>query len=64
MNPLQAVLEIVQLGITVLGEEVKGNPTNIEQALLDLVQKSVGAYEAQTGKPIDPTLIRPIDPLT
>ena len=30
---------------------------NIERTLLDIVQKSVAAYEEQTGKPLDPRLI-------
>lgn len=64
MTPLQAVLEIAQLAIIILGEEAKGNPTNIEQALLDMAQKSVAGYEAQAGKPIDPTLLHPIEPIT
>lgn len=28
-----------------------------------LIQKGVAAYEAHTGQPIDPTLIKPIDPV-
>lgn len=65
MNPATlAILELVQLGISILGETVKGNPTNLEQALLDLSRKSIAAYEAQTGKPIDPALLNPIDPIS
>ena len=31
--------------------------------LLKIVQKGVAAYEAHTGAPIDPTLLKPIDKL-
>lgn len=60
---IEAILGLVQLGISVLGETVKGNPTNLEQSLLEMAQKSVAAYEAQTGKPIDASLLHPIDPV-
>lgn len=46
-------------------EAGKGLIPGDEYALmvLGIVQKGVAAYEAQTGKPIDPTLLRPIDPI-
>lgn len=33
------------------------------ELLLKLVQRGVAAYEAHVGQPIDPTLIKPIDPV-
>ena len=33
------------------------------QLLLRLVQKGVASYEAHVGQPIDPALIKPIDPV-
>ena len=42
---------------------LKNNPTALEQALLGIIQSGVSAYEAQVGKPIDPTLIKPISPV-
>jgi hypothetical protein len=32
--------------------------------LEQLIQKSVANYEAQAGKPIDPSLVKGIDPVT
>lgn len=63
MTPLDAVFAIVQLGITILAEEARGNPTNLEQSLLDMAKKGVAAYEAQSGKPIDPALLHEIEPV-
>lgn len=54
---------MLKVGIDILGGLYAGNPTQLEQALLSMVQKSVQAYEAQTGKPIDPTLLKPIEPV-
>lgn len=31
--------------------------------LLKIVQKGAAAYEAHTGQPIDPSLIKPIEPI-
>ncbi len=31
--------------------------------LVKIAQKGVLSYEAHTGKPIDPTLLKPIDPI-
>jgi len=33
------------------------------QLAVKLIQKGVAAYESHTGQPIDPSLIRPIDPI-
>lgn len=63
MTPIDLILELVGLGISVLGSTIKGNPTNLEQSLLAIAQKGVAAYEAQTGKAIDPALLKRIDPV-
>lgn len=57
------IFELIQLGINVLGAFLKGNPTALEQAILDLTLAGHKAYQLQAGKPIDPTLLQPIDPL-
>lgn len=54
---------LAQLAVNLLGAVLKGNPTVIEQSLLDLVKAGHNAYEQQTGKPIDSSLIHPIDPI-
>ena len=56
-------IELAQLVIGLLATILKGNPTAIEQAILDVVSKGYEAYEAQVGKPLDPSLIQPIPPL-
>lgn len=63
MTPIDMILELIGAGVQLLGATVKGNPTNLEASLLAIAQKGVAAYEAQTGKPIDPSLLRPIDPV-
>lgn len=63
MTTLDRLLDLASLVITALGLAIKGNPTELEQALLAIARASVGAYEGQVGKPIDPSLIKPIEPL-
>lgn len=58
---IELILELIGLGVSAAGQFVKGNPTQLEQSLLAIVQKGVSAYEQHTGKPIDPSLIRPIE---
>ena len=36
---------------------------NFADLLVKIIQKGVSAYEAHTGAPIDPSLLKPIDPL-
>ena len=60
---IDLLLEILQIAIQAASGLIKGNPTGIEQAILDIVSKGYAAYEAQTGKPLDPDLIKPIPPL-
>lgn len=50
--------------ITLLTGLLRNNPTALEQALLSIIQSGVSTYEAQVGKPIDPTLLKPISPVT
>lgn len=56
-------LELASLVISLLSMLVKGNPTDIENAILAIVKKGYAAYETQTGRAIDPTLIQPIPPI-
>ena len=61
MSPLELILNMVGIGIQVLGSTIKGNPTNLEEAILKMVQQGHAAYKAQTGKEIDPSTIKPIE---
>ena len=56
-------LQLAELVIALLATLLKGNPTDIENAILAIVRKGYQAYYAQTGKPIDPSLIQPIPPI-
>ncbi len=56
-------VELAQLVISLLAILLKGNPTDIENAILAVVRKGYEVYIAQTGKPIDPSLIQPIPPI-
>lgn len=56
-------IELAQLVISLLATILKGNPTAIEQSILDIVKKGYSAYEQQTGKPLDASLIQPIPPI-
>ena len=63
---LQYMLEILGLASAVLSQTLTGNAAkglNIGDALLSIVQKAVAAHEAHTGQPLDPTLIKAIDPI-
>lgn len=49
--------------VAALSAVFKNNPTALEQALLQIIQSGVSAYETHKGQPIDPTLIQPINPV-
>lgn len=63
MSILDKLLQLAGLVIAAIGATVKGNPTEIEAAILQVVQAGASAYEAQKGQPIDPSLLKPIDPV-
>ena len=66
MNTLSLILEILQLAAAaasayVTGDAAKG--TQIAQSLISIIQKGMLAYQAQTGQPIDPALLKPWEPI-
>jgi hypothetical protein len=67
VNPtLVLLLEILQIASASAGAVVTGDAakaTELSGSLLAIIQKGVAAYEAQEGKPIDPTLIKAFEPV-
>jgi hypothetical protein len=66
MFAFMLLLEILGIASTSAQAFLKGDASagnNVAQALITIVQKAMLAYQAQTGKPIDPTLLRPFEPL-
>jgi hypothetical protein len=61
MSTADRLLELAGLIFTALGAIIKGNPTNLEMALLRIAQAGVSTYEAQVGQPIDPSLLKRIE---
>jgi hypothetical protein len=49
------IFELVELAISLAQAEIDSG--NVEQTLLDIVQKGVQAYEDHTGEQFDPLLI-------
>lgn len=66
MNQLDEILSILRIGAGVAqsinNKDVQGGAM-IAGAWLLIVQKSVAALEAHTGKPVDLALLHPIEPL-
>jgi hypothetical protein len=63
LNEILAILAIgANVAQTVPNADVQAGSA-IAAALLQIAQKSIGAYEAQTGQPIDLALLHPIDPV-
>ena len=64
---LQEILGILAIGAqtaaTVAGGGEVAAGANIATALITIAQKAIAAHEAQTGQPIDPTLLKPFTPL-
>lgn len=59
MNPL--IAQLVQIAISLAKTQLDGK--NAEQALLGIVQAGVQAHEDYTGRPLDPSLIKPEAPV-
>lgn len=53
------ILATLDALLTAAGTLVPG--AQFADLLLKIVQKGVSAYEAHTGQPIDPSLLKPID---
>jgi hypothetical protein len=60
MNPT-LIFQIVQAAIGLAQSQLDSK--DIASTLLGIVQKSVQAYEADTGLPLDPKLIEAEDPV-
>ncbi len=66
MNPLAVILDILQIASAaaasaLTGDAAKGNA--IASALIQIAQKAILAHQQQTGQPIDPSVLRPFEPL-
>ena len=59
MNSL--ITHLVQTAIYVAMTQLKGD--EVKDALLDIIQTGVEAYEQHTGQPLDPALIKVEDPI-
>jgi hypothetical protein len=64
VNTVQLLLLIAQAALTILAQQKVGGavPQDIE-VLLDIISKALAAYQAQTGQPLDPNLIKPYVPI-
>lgn len=68
MGVLSLILEILSIASASAQSFLTTNPTgqnanNLASALITIVQKAMLAYQAQTGQPIDPTLLKPFEPI-
>lgn len=62
MNIVDKILAAVDAVLNIAGTAIPG--AQLADALVKIIQKGVSAYEAHTGQPIDPSLIKPMDPLS
>jgi len=60
MNPT-LIFQIVQVAIALAQSQLDSK--DVANTLLGIVQKGVQAYEANTGLPLDPKLIKAEDPV-
>jgi hypothetical protein len=61
MNP-NLIMQILQLALSLAQAQLTGKPAqnvSIAQVLLEIVQKGAQAYQLQTGRPLDVSLIKP-----
>lgn len=68
MNPaLQNLLNILAIAAAAVADTASGKVSDageIAEYMLRIANASIGAYESQVGKPIDPTLLKPEAPIT
>lgn len=60
------IIEILSLAVTAWQQFATGGAkgsADLAATLVSLAQKANAAYTAQTGKPIDPALLQPIQPV-
>lgn len=66
-NVLQTILSILSIGATTAATVAGGGEVavgaNIASSLIAIAQKAISAHLAVTGKPIDPTLLKPYEPI-
>jgi hypothetical protein len=62
MNPALA-FEIAQLALSLLAPGQAHEDFQIEETLLEIIEKGAPAYQQHTGEPLDPSLIRAEEPI-
>jgi hypothetical protein len=62
---ISIILEIIFAGLQIAKDQTGGSnkPINTVSLLTEIIQKGIYALEQQTGKPIDPELIKPYVPI-
>ena len=56
------IIQILQLALSLAQAQLTGKPAqdlSIPKTLLEIVQKGAQAYQLQTGRPLDVSLIKP-----
>ena len=59
-------IEIIELALSVMKTQTTGKTQQdaaLVAALVNIIGKSIQAYEEQTGQPLDPSLIKPEPPM-
>lgn len=63
---LQEILSLLSIGATtaaaVAGGDVAAGAT-VAGSLIMIAQKAISAHQAVTGQPIDPSLLKPFEPI-
>jgi|KBSSwiStaDraftv2_1062776.scaffolds.fasta_scaffold1687660_1 hypothetical protein len=63
---LQEVLGLLSIGATTAAAIASGDVAEgatVALSLITIAQKAIAAHEAVTGKPIDPSLLKPYQPI-
>jgi hypothetical protein len=63
---LQEVLGLLSIGATtaaVIANGDVGAGATVALSLITIAQKAIAAHESVTGKPIDPSLLKPYQPI-
>ena len=63
---LQEVLGLLSIGATTAAAIASGDVASgatVALSLITIAQKAISAHEAVTGKPIDPSLLKPYQPI-
>jgi hypothetical protein len=65
-SALKYLLEVIGIASGVASGVLTGDAKKgalVSEALVAIVQKTLAAHEAVVGKPVDPKLLRPFEPL-